>query len=104
MHFSGSLIFPVASLLERPVECHSPGAGTVIDATAAVPAFFRMQDNRRLPLLGVGYVNIDLTDLDAVIAAITDLRVKNHRTIWCAHIRQSDYFFLRHFSLQNQTN
>jgi hypothetical protein len=74
----GSLIFPVSPLLYRPVE----GNGLVRaigSATAAVPAFIRVQDDRGLSFFRIGNKNIDLADFHAVIAAGTDIGIENHR-------------------------
>jgi len=43
---------------------------TLNNAAAAIPAFFRMQDDRRFAFLGVGDVNVHLADLDAMVTPV----------------------------------
>ena len=76
MDFSGFFILPVPPQRQRPVKLDSPGNGAVTDAAAAVPAFFRVQDNRRFPLLRMGYIYIYLACLHAGVAADTDILVE----------------------------
>jgi hypothetical protein len=100
MDFSGGLILPVPTVLKRPIKCDSPGTWTIIDTATAIPAFFRVQGNRRFAFLRMGYIDIYLADLYTMVAPITDIRVEYYRIVRCRNIRNSEYFFLRHFSLQ----
>jgi hypothetical protein len=100
MDFSGGLVLPVPSLLQWPVECNCPGTGTIIHTAAAVPALFGMQYNRRFAFLGMGYIHVYLADFYTMVAAVADIRIENHRVARCSDIRNGDYFFLRHRSLQ----
>jgi hypothetical protein len=76
MDFSGGLVFPVPTMLKRPVERYSPGTWTIIGTAAAIPAFFRVQDNRRFAFLRMGYIHIYLADFYAMVAPVTNIRVE----------------------------
>jgi hypothetical protein len=76
MDFSGGLILPVPAVLKRPVKCDGPGTRTIIHTTTAIPAFFRVEENRRFAFLRMGYVHIYLADLYTMVAPITDIRVE----------------------------
>jgi hypothetical protein len=76
MDFPGLFVLPVPPQRQRPVKLYSPWNWAVIDAATAVPAFFRMQDNRRFPLLRMGYIYIYLACLHAGVAADTDILVE----------------------------
>ena len=76
MDFAGGLILPIPPLLQRPVELHGAGTRTVVGAATAIPAFFRMQDDRRLAFLGMGYEHVNLACLYTGIAPVADLRVE----------------------------
>jgi hypothetical protein len=76
MDFSGSLIFPVPPLLKRPVELNGPGPGTIIGTATAIPAFFRMQDNRRFAYLRMGDIDIYLAHFHTDVASIAYIRVE----------------------------
>jgi hypothetical protein len=99
MYFSGSLVLPVGPGLERPVERDSSGTGTIVNTTAAIPALIRVQDHGGLTLLGIRYINIDLTDFDAMIAAVAAIGIKSDRLIGCGYIRHGDNFILSHIFL-----
>ncbi len=86
MDFSSGLVLPVAPLLERPVEGDSPGTGTMINTAATVPALIRMQYDRWFAFLGIGYEHIYLADFYTNVAAVADIRIKNHRSIRCNNI------------------
>jgi hypothetical protein len=76
MDFSGGLILPVPTMLKRPVKCDSPGTGTIIDTATTIPAFFRVEDNRRFAFLRMGYIHIYLADFHTMVAPITDIRIE----------------------------
>jgi hypothetical protein len=66
MDFAGGLVLPVGFVLDRPVE--GLGAcGAIIDTAAAIPAFFRIQNNWRFALLRMRDINIDLADFHTMI-------------------------------------
>jgi hypothetical protein len=74
MYFAGGLVLPVASGLQRPVEFYGAGARAIVRTAAAIPAFFRMQDDRGLAFNRVRNVNVHLADLDAMVASIAFVR------------------------------
>jgi hypothetical protein len=76
MNFSGGLVLPVPTMLEWPVECYSPGTWTIVGTATAIPAFFRVQDNRWFALLRMGYVHVYRADFDTMVAAVADIRVE----------------------------
>jgi hypothetical protein len=76
MDFSGGLILPVPTMLKRPVKFDCPGTGTIIGAATAIPAFFGVQDNRRLAFLRVRYIHIDLADFYTMVAPIANFLVE----------------------------
>ena len=76
MDFSGGLILPVPTMLKRPVKFYSPGTGTIIGTATAIPAFFRVQGNRRFAFLWMGYIHIYLADFYTKVASITDIWVE----------------------------
>jgi hypothetical protein len=94
MNLSGFLILPVSPQLKREIKLDGPWTGTVDGAAAAIPAFFRMQDDRRLALFGMRYIDINLTRFHAGIASVTDFRIEYHRIIRCSDVGKRKYFFL----------
>jgi hypothetical protein len=76
MDFSGGLVFPVPTMLKGPVECYGPGTWAIIGTATAVPAFFRVQDNRRFALLRMGYVHVYRADFHTMVAPVADIRVE----------------------------
>ena len=72
MNFPGLLILPVPPEFQRPVELYRL-ARAIVRTASAIPAFFGMQDNGWLALLGVWDINIHLADFDAVITAVAFL-------------------------------
>jgi hypothetical protein len=91
--FAGGFVLPVSPLLHRPVEGHRAGAGTIVDAAAAVPALIGVEDNGRFAFLRVRDINIYLADFYAVIAAVADLGVENDGLTRRGDVGQSVYFF-----------
>ena len=87
MYFPGSFILPESPVLQCPFEGNSPGTGTIVNAAAAIPAFFWMQDNRRFTFLGMGYVNVYLADFHAMVAPVTYFRIENHLTTRRSYVR-----------------
>jgi hypothetical protein len=104
VNFTGRFVLPVGSGLKRPVERDSSGTGTIINATAAIPALIRVQDHGGLTLFGIGNIDIDLTNFDAMIAAVATLRIESDRLIGRGYIRHSDYFVLSHLFLHLHDN
>ena len=74
-------VLPVSPLLYRPVEGNSAGAGAIVNAAAAVPAFIGMQYDRRFAFPGVGDIDIHLADFHAMVAPVADIGMKNHRGV-----------------------
>ena len=101
MYLAGRFVLPVSPRLQRPGELYRAWTWAVIGTTAAVPAFVGMKNYRRFAFFRVRDVNIYLADFDAVVTAIADIGIKNHRTTRCNHIRQCSLFLLRHLFLQN---
>jgi hypothetical protein len=79
--FSGFLVFPITPRLKRKVKLYGAGTRTVIGTTSAIPAFFRVKDNRRLALLRMRYIHIDLACFHTNIAAVADFRIEQYRLI-----------------------
>jgi hypothetical protein len=77
--FPGRFILPITPLLQRPVQSNGSGAGAVINTTAAIPAFIRVQYHGRLAFLRIGHIYIYLADFHAVIAPVTDIRIESDR-------------------------
>jgi hypothetical protein len=100
MDFSGSFVFPVASLLQRPIKYYGPRARTVIDTTTAIPAFIRMQYDRRFAFLRMRNINIYLAHFHTMVTPVADILIENYWIIWCGYIWNGDNFFLRHIYLQ----
>lgn len=86
---TGFFAFPVASLLQRPVEFDGAGTRTIVDAGAAIPAFLRMQDNRALVLFGIGDENIHGAVFHTRVAPVAYLGIKNCRSARCCYIGNS---------------
>ena len=100
VHLPSLLVLPVAPLLQRPVERDGPRTRTIVDAAAAVPAFFRVKYYRWLAFLGMRYVNIYLADFHAVVAAVAYLGIENHRLVRCGDIWYGLYFVFTHLFLR----
>ena len=98
MDFSGGLIFPVTAMLKRPLKFNRPGAWAIIDTGTAIPAFFRVQDDGRLTFDRIGNIDVNLADLDAVIAAVAFIG-KKHRIVRGLGVRYRFYFFCSHYHL-----
>ncbi len=94
-----NLVFPGASLLQRPVEVNGAGAGAIDDAAATVPAFIGMKNDGRIAFHGIGYVNVYLTDVDTFIATDTYLRVEYDLGVRSSDVRQRVYLFPWHYTL-----
>jgi hypothetical protein len=77
--FPRRLVLPVSPLLQWPVKGYRTRSRAVVDTTATIPAFIRVQDDRRFALLRVGDVNIHLADFHAMVATVADFRVKIYR-------------------------
>ena len=88
------LVFPVTAQCEREVEFDGPGTGTIVCTAAAIPALLGMQDDRRLALLRMRNIDIDLACFDADVASVTYLRIEFHRIVRRRNIGKSKNFFL----------
>jgi hypothetical protein len=80
-YLAGSFVFPVGALLQWPVKRYGAWPRAVVDAAAAIPAFIRVQYDRRLALIPVGDVNIHLADFHTMVTTVADIRVKRYRSI-----------------------
>ena len=76
MDLPGGLVLPVPTMLKGPVELDGPGTGTVIDTGPAIPALFRVQDNRWFAFLRMGYIHVYRADLYAMVAPVTNVGVE----------------------------
>jgi hypothetical protein len=99
MDLSGSLVLPVGSGLERPVERDGSGTGTIVNTATAIPALIRVQDHGGLTLLRIGYIDIDLTYFDAMIAAVAAIWIESDLLIGRGYIGHGDDFVLSHIFL-----
>jgi len=77
---AGFLVFPISSLLQRPIECGGSGTRAVIDAGAAIPAFLGMQDDRAPALVGIRDEYIDGAVVYTRIAPVAYLGIENDRS------------------------
>jgi hypothetical protein len=87
VYLARNLVFPRASLLQRPVEINGPGAGTIDDAATAIPAFIRMKDDRRITFHRIGYIYVYLTDFDTSVTSDTYLGIEYDLSVWSSKIR-----------------
>jgi hypothetical protein len=94
MNFSGFLVLPVTPQLKREVKFESSGTRTIVGTATAIPAFFRMQDDRWFACLGMRYVDIDLAGIYADVAPVADFRIEEHRIVRCRDIGKRENFFL----------
>ncbi len=78
-NLAGGFILPVTPLLHRPVKAYRAGAGAIVNAAAAVPAFIRVQNDWGFLFFRIGDKDIYLADFHAVVAAGTDIRIENYR-------------------------
>ena len=70
-----------------------------MDTAATVPAFVRVQYNRRLASLWIGHKYVYLAGFYAVVTPVADFRVEEYRSVGSRYIRGSIYLFLSHNSL-----
>ncbi len=100
MDLSCFLVLPISSQLKWKVKLNSPGPGTIVCTATAIPAFFRMKDNRWSAFLRMRDIYIDLTCFYTDVTPVTDFRIEYHRVIRCRNIGNRKHFFLRHVFLQ----
>ena len=100
MDLSCFLVLPVSSQLKWKVKLDCPGSGTIVRTATAIPAFFRMQDNRWFAFLRMRDIYIDLTCFYTDVTPVTDFRIEYHRVIRRRNIGNRKHFFLRHVFLQ----
>ena len=86
-YLARNLVFPGASLLQRPVEANSSGTWALVDATTAIPAFIGMKDDRRFTFYRIGYKYVYLADFDTLITSIAYLRVEYDRCVRSSDVR-----------------
>ena len=91
-HLTGFSAFPISSLLERPVEFYGPGTRAVVDASAAIPAFLGMQDDRALTLFRIGDENIRRAAVDTNIASVAYFRIEDSGSAWRRYIGNGVHF------------
>jgi len=98
MNLAGLLGSPARLKRKRVVELNGL-VRAIGHAAAAVPALIGVQDDGRLPFLGVGDENVNLANLNARIAAGALFRVDNDRGARRLHVRESINFVSHFFSL-----
>jgi hypothetical protein len=76
MDFSCRLVFPISSQFKREVKLNGSRTRAIGRAAAAIPAFFRVQDDRRLARLRMRYVYIDLARFYTDVAPVANIRVE----------------------------
>jgi hypothetical protein len=96
-YFAGCFIFPGTSLLQWPTKGDRSRVPAIHDTASAIPAFIRMQNDRRISFFGIGNKDIHLTDINTGIASCAEFGIENYRGIRRSNIRQSAYFDLSHF-------
>ena len=93
---SGLLTFPLHPLHQGPVESDSARTWAIIYTAPTVPALIRMQDNGRFPFAFIRNKHVYLAYLNAHIASITYVRVKDYRPAWSRDIGSHINFFFFH--------
>jgi hypothetical protein len=93
------LTFPVSSLLQRPVEFDGLGARAIVDASAAIPAFLGMQDDRALAPLGIRDEDVDGAAVHTDVATVADFMIKDDRPARRCDIWKSIYLHHIHHIL-----
>ena len=78
--------FPWSSLLQGPIEGNGSRIPAVHDAATAVPAFIRMENDRRAPIFGIGNIDVHLAYIDADVAACAKISTESHRRTRSRHI------------------
>ena len=93
--FPGRFPFPAYyyALVQRMDQRNCSRTGAVLNTTAAIPAFIRIENNRRSIFLRTGHQDIRPARLHTTVTACTDIRVKLYRHIRSGRIRQHIYFF-----------
>ncbi len=66
---------------------NGPWIGALFNATAAIPAFFRIEDNGRAFFFRIRHQNIGGAYIHAGIASVTNIMIKLYRLIWGGRIR-----------------
>jgi hypothetical protein len=87
---------------ERYVQFDSPRQRAGLNTAPPVPAFSWIKHNWRLAGIRIGDHDIRLADLDALVAAVADFRIKSQRLEWRCLRRYEDSPFMLHlfFSLR----
>jgi hypothetical protein len=99
------LSFPLYPLHQGPVESDSARTWAIICTAATVPAFIRVQDNGWFPLAFIRNKHIYRAYLNAHIASITNVRVKDYRPAWSRGIRSHiDFFFFHNHLFSSPVN
>jgi hypothetical protein len=96
--FTRGFIFPISSLLQRPIEADGTFYMAGMYAAAAIPALIRMEDNRSLTFFRIRDENVDGADFHTSVTALA-LVTKDNRPAGSGDIRQSIDFLLGHENL-----
>ena len=94
-----NLVFPRASLLQRPIERDRSWIRAVNNTTPAVPALIGMQNDWRVSFVWIRNKYVDLAHIHTGVASFAVFRIKNHRRVRSCNVRQSTDFYLNHRSL-----
>ena len=89
---TGFLTFPISPLLKRPVESNGAGTRAIVDTSAAIPAFLRMQDDGTSAFDRIRDENIRRAAVDTNIATVAYFRVENCRSARGGNIGNSENF------------
>ena len=100
MDFPRLFVLPIAPQLNRKVKLNGPWTGTIIGTAAAIPAFLRVQNNRRFAFLRMRNIHINLAYFYTDVAPVADIRVEYDRIVRRRDIRNSEYLFPGHVLLQ----
>ena len=89
---AGFLVSPARLQGQGIIEADSAGSGAIGSAAAAVPALFGVKNDGGLTLLGMGDINVDLTYVDAGVAADALFGVDQNRHARSLYIGNCKYF------------
>jgi hypothetical protein len=91
--FTGFLALPPDSLIQRMLHCYGARVRAMSHATAAKPAFIRVQHYGRLAVFRVGDKDIRSTDFDTLQAPAAQIGVKNYCFERRSRVRHPIRFF-----------
>jgi hypothetical protein len=81
VNFASSLAPPITSLLQGPIESNGSRPVTIVHATSTVPAFILAENDRRFSLFRIRNKDIKGTNLDTLIASVTNLGIEDYRPV-----------------------